>query len=176
MAGTRSRIGHLGRPAAGHLDIELVGRIRSELTPADRQRADAHLAVCAECRRMEAIYSAVLTDLRASPPPPPDWRRWQAELRVRLRTVQPAPQRWRRRPVVLALATAAAVALIALALPFGRAITERPAKQDVAAVDDVAIGERLDLLNEYPVIERLALLEDLDVISHLDGLERESDR
>jgi len=176
MAGTPFRISNLGRPAGGHLDVELVGRIRNELTPSDRQRADAHLAECAECRRMEAIYSVVLADLRANPPPPPDWRPWQAELRVRLRTARPAPPPWRRRPVVLALASAAAVALIALALPFGRAITEHPVKPDVAAVDEVAVGQRLDDLNEYPEVERLTLLEDLDVISHLDRLQRESDR
>src|SRR6266849_3131546 len=36
--------------------------------------------------------------------------------------------------------------------------------------EEVVLGTRLDLLRQYPVVERLDLLEDLDVIRQLDGL------
>ena len=37
--------------------------------------------------------------------------------------------------------------------------------------EEAVLGTRLDMLRQYPVVERLDLLEDLDVIRQLDGLE-----
>src|SRR6266700_4088768 len=78
----------------------------------------------------------------------------------------------RQHPAAITLASAAAVALIALALPFGRALFAPSASPELVAFEEVTIGSRLDLLQQYQVVEHLDLLEDLDVISHLERLER----
>jgi len=45
-------------------------------------------------------------------------------------------------------------------------VEQRPV--DLAALDETAIGARLDMLEHYDVVERLDLLEELDVIRELD--------
>src|SRR5881397_694077 len=125
--------------AGTHPEIELIGHLRDELAPAERARIETHLAACAECRRTTTAFQAILTDLRAS-----------------------------QHPAAITLASAAAVALIALALPFGRALFAPSASPELVAFEEVTIGSRLDLLQQYQVVEHLDLLEDLDVISHLE--------
>lgn len=154
-----------------HLDVELIAHLRDELAPVERARVDDHLAACAECRQTEAVFQALLTDLRAVEPPVISWGRWQAELRGRLAVAQSSRPWWRRHPAGVALAMAAAAAVIALVVPLGRGLFEPAAPHELAAFEEVTIGSRLDLLQQYQVVENLDLLEDLDVISHLDHLE-----
>lgn len=154
-----------------HPDVELIALLRDELSGPDRSRVENHLAACDECRRTHAAFQALLADLRATPPPEVHWGRWQAELRGRLEAERAPQHRWLRRPGWVAVAAAAVVALT-LSVPLGRALRERPASHDVVAFDEMAIGTKLDLLQQYQIVERLDLLEDLDVISHLDRLER----
>ncbi len=161
--------------AETHPEIELIGHLRDELAPAERARIEIHLAGCAECRRTAGAFQAILSDLRASEPPAIHWGRWMAELRGRLEAERSRQPWWRRHPAAIAVAGAAAVALIALALPFSRALFEHPTSPDLVAFEEVSIGTRLDLLQQYQVVEHLDLLEDLDVISHLDRLEREQE-
>jgi len=158
--------------AGTHPEIELIGHLRDELGPAERARIETHLASCAECRGTATAFQAILTDLRASEPPAIHWGKWMAELRGRLESVRSRPPWWRQHPAAITLASAAAVALIALALPFGRALFEPSASPELVAFEEVTIGSRLDLLQQYQVVEHLDLLEDLDVISHLERLER----
>jgi len=42
--------------------------------------------------------------------------------------------------------------------------------EGLSGFEEVVLGTRLDMLSQYPVVERLDLLEDLDVIRQLDGL------
>src|ERR1043166_2909669 len=158
--------------AGTHPEIELIGHLRDELGPAERVRIETHLAARAECRRTATAFQAILTDLRATEPPTIHWGNWMAELRGRLESVRSRRPWWRQHPAAMALASAAAVALIALALPFGRALFEPSASPELVAFEEVTIGSRLDLLQQYQVVDHPDLLEDLDVISHLERLER----
>jgi hypothetical protein len=45
-----------------------------------------------------------------------------------------------------------------------------PGRQDFAALEEAALGGRLELLEQYRTVERLDMLEDLDVIGQLDRL------
>jgi len=154
-----------------HPDVELIAHLRDELSGPTRSRVEAHLAACGQCRQTRAAFEALLADLRATPPPDIHWGRWHAELRGRLDAVRAPRRQWLGRPGWVAVGAAAIVALT-LALPLGRALRERPVSHDVVAFDEMAIGTKLDLLQQYQIVERLDLLEDLDVISHLDSLER----
>src|SRR5256886_15232667 len=132
--------------AGTHPEIELIGHLRDELAPAERARIETHLAACAECRRTTTAFQAILTDLRASEPPAIHWGKWMAELRGRLESVRSRPPWWRQHPAAITLASAAAVALIALALPFGRALFEPSASPSLEEFEEAQIDCRTALV------------------------------
>ena len=151
-----------------HPGDALVGHLRNELDPAERERVAAHLEICEECRTASADFQAILERLAATTPPVPEphWARYRAELRARLvARRRPSWRRWLR-PVPVAVA-AAATAAVALTLTLGdRGVTNG----DIKSLDEAAVAGRLDLLDKRAIVERLDLLEDLDVIHDLDQL------
>jgi anti-sigma factor RsiW len=151
-----------------HPKTELIAYLQGELGPAERERVEAHLAACAECRREQEAFREILGGLAAAPAPVPDlhWGRYRAELREKL-TPRRAPRRWLGQPLSLALSTAVAGALVAV-IWFGGG--REPNRLDTTSPEELALGRRLDLLRQYEVVEHLDLLEDLDVIGDLDRL------
>lgn len=148
-----------------HRETALVPFARNELAPDERARVEAHLAACEACRRALAEVRAVLVALAAAPAPPaPHWGRYRAELRARIDARARTP-RWWRRPMPIAVSAGLAAALLLFML-WPAPVEQRPV--DLAALDETAIGARLDMLEHYDVVERLDLLEELDVIRELD--------
>jgi anti-sigma factor RsiW len=147
-----------------HPERELTDYVAGGLPAPARARVDAHLAICAACRRSVDESRSVLAGLAAGVPEPPplDWGRYQAELRARR---QAAPRRaWWARPVPAILAAGVATA----ALLLGVHGLDRAGDRTI--VEERELGARLPLLRQYHVVERLDLLEDLDAIRHLDRL------
>jgi hypothetical protein len=70
------------------------------------------------------------------------------------------------------LSAALAAAVLIVVLLGNEQQTSRP---ELAAMEEVAIGGRLELVREYPVLERLDLLENLELIDDLDRLVARSD-
>jgi anti-sigma factor RsiW len=155
-----------------HPDTAFVPLLRDELTPPEHARVTAHIAACAVCARGLEETRQVLARLAGSLPAPPHvhWGAYRAQLRERLHAPGATRAPWRRfmRPVPIAASVAAAALLVVLASQ----LTSPPGEPvpDVAAFEDVVIGNRLPLLQQYPVLERLDLLEDLDIIRQLDRL------
>jgi anti-sigma factor RsiW len=151
-----------------HPTTELLAHLRGELAPAEQGRVTAHLADCAECRREQAACAAILAGLAAAPAPvdEPHWGSYRAQLREKL-DARRAPRRWLLRPLAWGL-PAVAVGTLAVVLWLG--VRPEPGRQDLAALEEVAIGGRLELLQQYRAVERLDMLEDLDVIGQLDRL------
>jgi anti-sigma factor RsiW len=147
----------------------IVPYVRGELPESERGAMAAHLAGCAECRRLADDARRIFGMLVEGMPRPPEvhWGRYRAELLARLarrrrRTLRP---RWWPVPVALSGALAAVLVFLAVQGPRDTRLT------DVTAVEDAVIGGQLDLLRDYAVVERLDLLEDLEVIRDLDRLE-----
>jgi anti-sigma factor RsiW len=138
-----------------HPTSELIAYLSGELAPADRERVDAHLAGCAECRRARDAFREILDGLRASAPAPPEvhWGRWRAELRAKVEA-RGRRRRWWLSPVPVALSAALAGVLLVFAWQGGVRHAPRP---DLPSVEEVAV-------------EQLDLLEDLELIGHLDRL------
>lgn len=155
-----------------HPDTAFVPLLRDELTPAEQAWVTAHIAACAACARSLQETREVLARLAGSLPAAPavHWGAYRAELRARLQSPPSPGTAWRRfmRPVPLAASAVAAALLVALASQ----TMLRPGEpaNEVAAFEEVVIGDRLPLLQEYPVVEQLDLLEDLDIIRQLDRL------
>jgi anti-sigma factor RsiW len=154
---------------SAHPEADLVAYVAGELTPAARAAVEAHLADCAGCRRETEALAETVSALRRSLPTPPPvaWGHFQAGVRARLASERPRA-RWRFAPVSLALSGALAAGLLVMASGLPDRTGRPPA--DLATVEEMAIGGRLDLLTQYPVVERLDLYEDLDVIRGLDEL------
>lgn len=155
-----------------HPDTAFVPLLRDELTPAEHARVTAHIAACAACARSLDETREVLARLAGSLPVPPDvhWGAYRAQLRERVHARRDARAGWRRlmQPLPLSLSAAAAALLVVL----GVQTDFRPGApaSDVAAFEEVVIGDRLPLLQQYPIVEQLELLEDLDIIRQLDHL------
>ena len=154
-----------------HPESAFVPLLRNELTPAEHARVSAHIAGCPACARSLDDTREVLARLGASLPAPPSvhWPAYRAELRERLPARRAPRAGWRRlvQPLPLALSAAAAALLLVVSMQ----TAFRPGAPDAdVAFEDVVIGGRLPLLQEYPVVEQLELLEDLEIIRHLDRL------
>jgi anti-sigma factor RsiW len=152
-----------------HPGPELAAYAAGDVAADERTRIERHLADCAECRETVAEFRALLDELAATTPAPPDvaWARYRAEVRARLAAHRGSSWRARwLRPVPAAAAAAVAAALVIIvyaALPSGR-----PA--DLAGIEYDGLAGRLPLIDHYRVVDQLELLEDLDVIRNLDGL------
>ena len=160
-------------PMDAHPETALVPFAKGELSPAEHQAVATHLEACEACRLALADARAVLSALTDAPGPPmPHWGRYRTELRARLHADVRA-SRWWRRPMPIAISVGLAAALVLFMLR-PTPVEQRPV--DLAALDETAIGARLDMLAHYDVVERLDLLEELDVIRHLDVVPVRSDR
>ena len=164
---------------SNHPNRLLVPYIRNELNDGERGRVDGHLDHCRRCRDAAASYREILVGL-ADLPLPQDlhWGPYRAELRRKLAARESSGAKgsgfaWRPRWIPLAAMSTALVAAIAL---FALRSTLHPVPSGSnAAFQEALIGEQLDLIRNYPVVEKMDLLEDYDVIEHLDELSSGSD-
>ena len=152
-----------------HPDAELSAYAAGNLAGDERARVERHLADCAACRAMVADFRALLDRLAATAPAPPEiaWPRYRAELRARREAH--AGRSWRARwlrPVPLAASTAVAAACAILLYV---AVGARP-PADLASMEADGLASRIEMIDNYRVVEQLDLLEDLDVIRNLDRL------
>ena len=151
-----------------HLEATLIAYALDALAPAERTRAEQHLAVCPECAASLASHRELLGALAASAPTPPavHWGAYRGELRARLEARRDGRTFWRRWRVALVPLTAGlAAALLFLTI---HGVGQRSEPRDVAALEETMIGRHLELIRAAPVVEQLELLEDLDIIRQLD--------
>ena len=158
-----------------HPETELIAYLKDELEHGSRETVARHLDGCAACRNTLAAFRTLLDGVAATAAPPVQWARYRAELRVRLEAEAGRSRGWAwwRQPLPMAMSAGLAAAVVALVILVPSAWREdRRARtaEGLSGFEDVVVGTRLDLLHQYPIVERLELLEDLDVIRQLDGL------
>jgi anti-sigma factor RsiW len=158
-----------------HPETELIAYLKDELTGPSRETVTRHLEDCAACRAAVADFRTLLAGVaRLSPGQQIAWHRYRAELRQRLESEAGRPRWswWRPFPVAVSAGLVAAALALVVLLPSAWR-SERPARpvDGLSAFEADVLGTRLDMLRQYPVVERLDMLEDLDVIRQLDGLE-----
>ena len=162
-----------------HPETELIAYLKDELEHASRETVARHLDGCAACRNTLAAFRKLLDGVAATAAPPVQWARYRAELRLRLETDGGSRRRaWLSRPLPVAVSAglaAAVVALVILAPSAWRDERRARTAEGLNGFEEVVLGTRLDLLRQYPIVERLELLEDLDVIRQLDGLAERRD-
>ena len=154
---------------ARHPETLLILHLRGELDAAARARVEAHLRGCARCRDEAAGLSNAMGAIgrQIAELPTPEWTIYRADLRRKLRdriaARQDRAESWWRPTLIWGSFAAAGVAALALVTLFA---LQRPPNVDQLALADVDIG----LLRTYPVVEKMDLLENYDVIDHLDEL------
>jgi len=155
-----------------HPEIELVPFLRGELNAEERSRVQHHLDGCAQCRDATGALAATmrLVSARVEELPAPEWNAYRRELRLKLAARKDARARWWRPSLLWPSLATAGVGIAALIL----ALSMRPSPQagapevDLLAMEQPADAVDVELLRNYPVVEKLDLLEDYDVIEHLD--------
>ena len=158
-----------------HPGTELIAYLKDELPPASREAVARHVDGCAECRETLVAFRGLLEGLgrAAKTVPPVHWARYRAELHARLEASAERRAAWWRRPLPVAVSAGLAAAVLVLVFVAPSAWREERRTRTLEALngfEEVVLGTRLDLLRQYPVVERLDLLEDLEVIRQLDGL------
>ena len=159
-----------------HPETELIAYLKDELPRPSRETVERHLEGCAECRAVLADFRTLLAGIaQHSAGQPVAWQRYRAELRLRLEA-EKGRRRWTwwRRPFPMAVSAGLAAAVLALVILAPSAWRDEWRARTVdglSGFEEAMLGTRLDMLRQYPVVERLDLLEDLDVIRQLDGLE-----
>ena len=160
-----------------HPDDALSAYVAGSLAEDERASVERHLADCAACRAAVADFRLLLDQLAATAPAPPEiaWPRYRAELRARrearadasrgIRAWTGSRARWLR-PAPLAASTAVAAACAILLYV---AVGARP-PADLASMEADGLASRIEMIDNYRVVEQLDLLEDLDVIRNLDRL------
>src|SRR5262245_60241672 len=144
-----------------HPETELIAYLKDELSPGSRETVGRHLDGCAECRDELAAFRKLLDGVAATAPPPVQWARYRAELRLRREAAQPSRRSaWWRRPLPVALSAGLAAATIALViLAPGVWRQERPVRtaEGLNGFEEAVLGTRLDMLRDYTIVEKLDL-------------------
>lgn len=156
-----------------HPDTAITPYLAGDLPPGERAEVAAHLERCARCHATATEFRALLDELALTPPAmgEADRTRYAADVRRKLlsRSRESAAARpgWRWRPVPLAFSAALAGVLVFLAV---HGLVREPRVAEITTVEEAVLGQRFELVRQYPLIENLDLLEDLEVIRHLDRL------
>jgi anti-sigma factor RsiW len=151
------------------VEDELTAYLDGELSVVEAARVRTHLASCADCQATEALLRRTVTELAALPAFEPSTglrRRVLAEVEALPR---PWPERLRTwlRPALLAPAgVAVATAMVVAVVAGQRAVSERAEQRT-----ELAVAEHYELLTDYEVVGLSR--DDLDVVEHLDELQRE---
>jgi len=168
-----------------HPETCLIPYLRGELAGGERERIAAHLEGCAACRTQtdDLARTLRLAAEQLEHLPAPEWMSYRAELRRKLAEREnraSGPGRWRPTFVWGSFAAAGlAVALMAVTLlrpgnPKAPLLAQ-PSVEALALADpdlDEIGRTGVNLLRDYPMVERLDMLDDenYDVIEHLDEL------
>jgi anti-sigma factor RsiW len=164
----------MGDMKSRHPETELIAYLKDELPRPAREEMARHLEGCAECRDTLADFRKLLAGVAITAVPEVAWPRYRAELRQRLGSSTARPRwSWWRRPLPVAFSAGLAAAVLAIVVvgpSLWRDQRRAPSVDTLNGFEEVVLGTRLDLLRQYPIVERLDLLEDLDVIRQLDGL------
>jgi anti-sigma factor RsiW len=152
------------------VEEELTAYLDGELSVVEAARVRTHLASCADCRATEALLRRTVTELAALPAFEPSAglrRRVLAEVEALPR---PWPERLRTwfRPALLAPAgVVVATAVVVAVVVAGQRYTAARAEQRT----ELAVAEHYELLSDYEVVGLSG--DDLDVVEHLDELQKE---
>jgi anti-sigma factor RsiW len=151
------------------VEDELTAYVDGELSAVEAARVRTHLTSCAPCRATEELLRQTVTELVALPafePSPGLRRRVLTEVESLPRPWTERLRRWLR-PAVLAPAGVALATAVVVAMVLGQRVVAERTERGA----ELAVAEHYELLSDYEVVGLSR--DDLDVVEHLDELQKE---
>jgi hypothetical protein len=137
-----------------------------DLSGAERQKLDSHLASCALCAGyLKDLATLLPLTVRSDEPPQEFWQNYSRELRGKLDDVAATKAWWRNlaaifRPGYIPAFAAAAVVVLALTFTLGKAVWNgRSNPQDDEMAEALPVAENLDFFSTMDILDDLDLLE-----------------
>ena len=158
---------HLSHTSAckGH-EEDLVLRHYGNLSGAERQNLDSHLAGCAGCASyLKQLATLLALTVKSDEPPPEFWQNYGRELRHKLDDVAAKQAWWRNlaaifRPGYVSTFATAAVVVLALTFTLGKGVwNARSNPQDDEMAQALPVAEKLDFFSAMDILDNLELLE-----------------
>jgi hypothetical protein len=143
-----------------HIGSRLQALLSDALPPAEREEAQAHLSVCADCREERDLLASAREVIAPLPAREPRVG-FAPRVALNARDQQTPFLRWLR----WTFGGVAAAGLAALAAAI--AVPGSPSQHG----DEVRIAQRLELFEDLAVVQHREALEDLEVVSVLHTLE-----
>jgi len=137
-----------------------------ELSGAERQKLDSHLASCAGCASyLKELATLLPLTVKSDEPPQEFWQNYNRELRHKLDDVTAGKTWWRSlaailQPRYLPAFASAAVVVIALTFTLGKAVWNGKSNpQDDEMAEALPVAENLDFFSAMDILDDLELLE-----------------
>ena len=137
-----------------------------DLSGAERQKLDSHLASCARCAGyLKDLATLLPLTVRSDEPPQEFWQNYSRELRGKLDDVAATKAWWRNlaaifRPGYIPAFATAAVVVLALTFTLGKAVWNgRSNPQDDEMAEALPVAENLDFFSAMDILDDLDLLE-----------------
>jgi len=147
-------------------EADLVLLHYGDLSGAERQKLESHLASCAGCASyLKELATLLPLTVKSDEPPQEFWQNYSRELRGKLDDVAAKKAWWQNFPTIFrpgyvpAFATAAIVVL-ALTFTLGKAVWNGKSNpQDDEMAEALPVAENLDFFSAMDILDDLELLE-----------------
>jgi len=155
--------------ACKEFEQDLVLYYYGELTGADRNRTESHIAGCEACRLyLKKMASLLPLTIEPDEPSQAFWDEYSREMRHKLASIH--ERRWQTfasffKPWQIPALAATAVVLLALTLTFGNRLW-RPAEPPL---DDESFVEVLPMVRNLEFFTTMEVLDAMDFLEYLGG-------
>lgn len=137
-----------------------------DLSGAERQKLDSHLASCAGCAGyLKALATLLPLTVKSDEPPQEFWQNYGRELRGKLDNVATTKAWWRNLAAFFRLGytpafATAAIVVLALTFTLGKAVWNGKSNpQDDEMAEALPVAENLDFFSTMDLLDDLDLLE-----------------
>ena len=137
-----------------------------DLSGAERQKLDSHLASCAGCAGyLKDLATLLPLTVKSDEPPQEFWQNYSRELRGKLDDVAATTAWWRIlaaifRPGYIPAFATAAVVVLALTFTLGKAVWNGKSNpEDDEMAEALPVAENLDFFSAMDILDDLDLLE-----------------
>ena len=137
-----------------------------DLSGAERQKLDSHLASCAGCAGyLKDLATLLPLTVKSDEPPQEFWQNYSRELRGKLDDVAATKAWWRKlaaifRPGYIPAFATAAVVVLALTFTLGKAVWNGKSNpEDDEMAEALPVAENLDFFSAMDILDDLDLLE-----------------
>jgi hypothetical protein len=148
---------------------DLVLYYYGELGGNERAALESHLSVCQPCQLyLKELETILPLAVKFDTPPQPFWDDYSREMRLKLAAASERKSWWRSlalslQPWAIPVSATATVALLALALTFGKGLwsAREVSQDDTDVVELLPMAENLEFFKTMEVLDAMDFLENM---------------